>query len=152
MAIFDERWKILKRRLIIRAPQLLSLVAKTWQGAYLSHKESVQQQKYEIRETFKITLFFGFRLFLTWIIIHIVWRTMDQGIIFHRVETQVMLYLIQLLIYTECRVNILKIVVIEKLNINKYRNIWWTVSFLKISLNIPAPQLLRLVAKTGRGA
>ena len=38
MEIFDERCKV--KLLIIPAPQLLSIVAKTRRGAYFSHKES----------------------------------------------------------------------------------------------------------------
>jgi hypothetical protein len=47
----------LKRSLIIPVPQFLSLAAKTWREAYISHKESEQWKKFEIRATFKIAIF-----------------------------------------------------------------------------------------------
>jgi hypothetical protein len=56
---FWECQKILKRSLIIPAPQLLGLIAKTWRKAYFSHKESEQWKKFEIRATFKIAIFLG---------------------------------------------------------------------------------------------
>jgi hypothetical protein len=59
-SLYIWEWlKILKRSLIIPAPQFLSLVAKTWRGAYFSQNESEQWKKFEIRSTFKIAIFLG---------------------------------------------------------------------------------------------
>jgi hypothetical protein len=75
------------------ATHLLSLIAKTWRGAYFSHKESEQWKKFEIRATFKIAIFLGLGCSSHNIIIHKVWRTLDQGMIFNIGDTAVMLYL-----------------------------------------------------------
>jgi hypothetical protein len=56
---FWEWWKILKRSLIIPAPQTLCLTAKTWRGAYFSQMESEPWKIFEIRATFKIAIILG---------------------------------------------------------------------------------------------
>jgi hypothetical protein len=49
----------LKISLIIAAPQLLGLIAKTCRGAYFSQKETEQWKYFENRATFKIAIFLG---------------------------------------------------------------------------------------------
>jgi hypothetical protein len=133
----------LKLSLIIPAPQILGLIAKTWRIAYFSHKESKQYKNLRFKQlskslniwrqwkywkgvwlslrhsywvwslrldgehilvtrnlsntkiwdssNFQNQHFLGFGCSSHNIIIHKVWRTFDQGMIFYRVETRVML-------------------------------------------------------------
>jgi len=132
-------WNFLKISLIIPAPQLYGLIAKTWRGSYVSHKESVQWKNL-IFEQFSKSLNIWCRWKLLKInliipapqLLGLIAKTC-RGAYFSHMESEQW-----------------KNLIFEQFS--KSLNIWRWWKILKRSLIIPAPQLLGLIAKTCRGA